>query len=87
VSLRYRTTGAAERTVHPHILFRTADGTVCLDVYQVAGATSSGERPPCWRQLDLGKISAFDPLGGTFSVAAGFNRQAPKYAGGVLASV
>jgi hypothetical protein len=87
LSLRYETTGAASRTVHPQVLFRAANGTLCLDGYQVAGATSSGERLPDWRQLDVAKISAVEALGGTFEPAPGLNRRAGKYAGRVIASV
>jgi len=87
LSLRYETTGAAPRRVHPQVLFRAANGTLCLDGYQVGGATSSGERLPDWRQLDLTKISAVEPLEGTFAPAPGLNRRADKYAGGLIACV
>jgi hypothetical protein len=87
LSLRYETTGAARREVHPQVLFRARNGTLCLDGYQVAGATSSGERLPDWRQLDLAKITAIEPLDGTFGPAPGLDRRAGKYAGRVIASV
>jgi hypothetical protein len=40
VSLAYETTGAAARTVHPHVLFRASDGEVCLDGYQASSPGS-----------------------------------------------
>lgn len=85
--MRYETTGAATRTVYPQVLFRAANGTPCLDCYQVAGATSSGDRLPAWRPLDLAKITAIEQLGGTIGPAPELNRRATKYAGAVIASV
>jgi hypothetical protein len=87
LSLRYKTTGAAPRTVHPQVLFRAANGTICLDAYQVAGATSSGERIPEWRTLSLSKISATELLDGTFGKAPGLNLGADKYSAGLIAHV
>ena len=86
-SLSYETTGAARRTVHPHVLFRAANGEIYVDGYQVAGPTSSGERLPAWRQLSLAKISAIELLEGTFKTAPGYNPDADKYASGIVARV
>jgi hypothetical protein len=87
VSLRYETTGAARRTVHPQVLFHTANGEICLDAYQVAGPTSSGERIPTWRQMDLAKIRAPELIDGSFRRAPGLNLAADKYSAGVIAHV
>ena len=73
--------------MHPQVLFRAATGTLCLDAYQVAGATASGERLPDWRQLDLAKITSIEPLAGTFAPAPGLDRRADKYATGLIACV
>jgi hypothetical protein len=53
----------------------------------VAGATSSGERLPDWRQLDLARISAPELLDGTFETAPGFRLGADKYATDLIAHV
>ncbi|HVT00047.1 MAG TPA: WYL domain-containing protein [Solirubrobacterales bacterium] len=87
VSLHYATTGSAPRTVHPHVLFRAAGGEIFLDAYQVAGPTSSGERVPVWRQMNLVGITAIELLGGEFAAAPDFNRAADKYSAGLIASV
>jgi hypothetical protein len=87
VSLSYETTGAAARTVHPHVLFRAANGEIRLDGYQVAGPTSSGNPIPGWRQMDLAKITAIALLDGSFDPAPGFGRAAEKYAGGLVAGI
>ena len=87
LSLRYETTGPAPRAVHPQVLFRAADGTLCLDCYQVAGATASGNPIPGWRQLDLDKIATVEPLDGSFGRAPGLNLGAAKYAAGMIAHV
>lgn len=85
LSLCYETTGAARRTVHPQVLFRTTGGALCLDCYQVGGATSSDEGIPGWRQLDLDKITAVEVLDGSFKRAPGLNLDAAKYAAGMIA--
>lgn len=85
LSLRYETTGGATRTVHPQVLFRAANGTLCLDCYQVGGATSSDEGIPGWRQLDLDKITAIEVLNGSFRPAPGLNLDAERYAAGMIA--
>ena len=87
VSLCYETTGDAPRIVHPHVLFRTTTGKVCIDGYQVEGATGSGERVPDWRQMNLAKISEVEILDGIFETAPGLNLGSPKYATGLLAHV
>jgi hypothetical protein len=87
VSLCYETTGAAPRVVHPHVLFQTTAGKICVDAYQVDGATSSGEQIPDWRQMNLAKITRIELLDGTFETAPGLNLPADKYAPGLIAHV
>jgi hypothetical protein len=53
----------------------------------VAGATSSGERIPDWRQLSLAGISRIELLDETFQPAPGLNLASAKYAAGVIAHV
>ncbi len=67
------------------MLFRAANGALCLDCYQVAGATRSDEGIPGWRQLDLDKITAVQVLDGSFKRAPGLNLDAEKYAAGMIA--
>lgn len=87
MSLCYETTGAEPRLVHPHVLFRTSTEKICVDAYQVAGATSSGEKVPDWRQMNLAKISGIELLTGTFETAPGLNLAASKYSTGLISHV
>jgi hypothetical protein len=73
--------------VHPHVLFHAANGEVYVDAYQVGGPTSSGERAPVWRQMELAKITAIELVDGSFERAPGYNPTADKYAGGIIAQV
>ena len=52
------------RVVQPHVLYRSAKGSVLLDAYQVAGASMSGMLPG-WREFDL----ALAPFGTAFQRA------------------
>lgn len=85
LTLRYE--GGGERVVHPHVLFRSAPGNVVLDGYQVAGDSSTPDALPDWRGFDLGRIDSAALSAHAFPVAPGYNPEAPKYAGGVLARV
>jgi hypothetical protein len=80
--LAYR--GGPTRVVHPHVLYRSAAGTICLDAYQVAGASSSGDLPG-WREFELEYATDVEPIGDRFELAPGFDPAAPKYRHGVLA--
>lgn len=79
--------GGGMRTVHPQVLFRTSDRKICVDVYQVAGSTTSGRALPSWRQLDLLKIDRASLLDGAYEPAPGLNLAADKYRHGILAHV
>ena len=87
VSLCYESTGIASRIVHPQVLFRASTGAICLDGYQVDGATSSGERIPDWRRMRLAKITKIELLEGEFDKAPGLNLASSSYSGGLLAHV
>jgi hypothetical protein len=87
VELMYRGGGGAVRSriVHPHAVFRTAAGKLCLDCVQVSGDTSSGALPG-WRQLELMRVADVRVLDATFSPDLGFDAAAAKYRHGLLAS-
>jgi hypothetical protein len=74
------------RVVQPHVLYVTHKASVCLDAYQVAGASASGMLPG-WREFDLAQTTDVEPVGDAFTVAPGFDPGAPKYRHGVLAAV
>ena len=76
----------ATRVVQPHVLYLDRDGKVCLDAYQVAGASSSGTLPG-WREFDLEQTGDVEPLDDAFEIAAGFDPDAPKYRHGILETV
>lgn len=84
VELEYRYRGQGLRTVHPHALYPTPDGTAC-DVYQVGGYTSKGRAVPGWRALDVGQVVSAQPISGRFPLAPGYNPGAPRYRGGTVA--
>jgi hypothetical protein len=76
-----------ERTVHPHTLYRTGPGNLCIDAYQMDGASSSGGPLPSWRQFDIEKITSVKTFDVQFAVAPGYNPASPKYRHGLLAYV
>jgi hypothetical protein len=83
VELRYRGQGA--RLVHPHAVYRTASGGLRVDGLQVSGASSSGSLPG-WRDFELMKISDVRVLGAEFEPAGDYDRAAPTYRHGLIAS-
>src|SRR6478672_9974949 len=85
VSLRYEDAPYGARTVHPHVLFRTSTGKICVDSFQVDGPTSSGGALPDWRPFNLTRILGAELLEGRFEIAPGLNLASPKYANGLLA--
>lgn len=86
VALEYRYRGQGRRTVHPHVLYRTAAGRVYVDTYQVDGYTSAARTVPGWRAFDVEQVISAELLDGRFAPADGYNLDAPKYRGGILAS-
>ena len=58
VVLRYQknTETSGERTVHPHVLYATSAGTVCVHAVQVDGPTSGNESLPFWRPFNVDHI-------------------------------
>lgn len=89
IHLKYDGDGGARRVVHPHCLFRSSAGNVCLDAYQVDGYSSTDNEPlPKWRQFDLVRIIDVDGDGsGPFPTAPGWNPEGPKYSGGIIACI
>lgn len=87
VALRYEDAPHAARTVHPHVLYRTSTGKVCVDSFQVDGPSSSGGEIPGWRPFNLTRILSAELLDGEFEIAPGLNLAGPKYANGLLAYV
>jgi hypothetical protein len=83
VELHYRGQGA--RVVHPHAVYRTSTGALRVDGVQVSGVTSSGSLPG-WRDFELMKISGVQVLDAEFELAPDYDRTAPKYQHGLLAS-
>ena len=74
------------RIVHPHVLYRTADGEEHVDAYQIEGPTHSDALPD-WRGFALARIRRFEVLAEPFSPAPGYNSSARKYRHGVIARV
>jgi hypothetical protein len=83
VALRYDQ-DPADRTVQPHVLYRTSAGQERLDIYQVEGPTHSGALPE-WRQFDPRRIRRLDVLDETFTTAPGYNPAGERYRHGVIA--
>lgn len=75
------------RIVHAHVLYRSANGKVCLDGYQVDGPSSSATALPIWRSFDVARISEATVLDGTFDLASGFDPASPRYRDGCIAHV
>ena len=82
VELIYR---GGSRIVHPHAVYRSATGKLCMDGVQVAGTTRSGALPG-WREFELMKIADVRVLETTFDPDAGFKPGSTKYRHGLLAS-
>ena len=82
VELIYR---GDSRVVHPHAVYRSATGKLCLDGVQVAGASRSGALPG-WREFELMKIADVRVLESTFDTDTGFKPGSEKYRNGLLAS-
>ncbi|HEV7641440.1 MAG TPA: hypothetical protein VGO39_11280 [Gaiellaceae bacterium] len=84
VEMRYES--QASRVVHPHVLYRGAEGQELLDTYQVAGFTHKG-RLPAWRLFSVSKITEFRMLEAVFEIAPGYNPDSPKYRGALIVRV
>lgn len=69
---------AGERICHPHVLFESSGGAICLDAVQVAGPSSSGS-PPGWRTFRLDHVRDLTVTGRRFAVDPEFNLAASKY--------
>lgn len=86
ISLRYDGDAHSERVVHPHAVFTSASGALCLDAFQVGGHTSSG-RLPQWRLFRVDAIVAIEHLGERFEPAPGWNPASARYREGLVCSV
>ena len=82
----YEGDGLPERTGHPHALFLGATGETLVDVFQVAGFSSTGPLP-AWRSFDVARITSAEKLDTTYELAPGWDPDGPKYAGGIVAMV
>jgi hypothetical protein len=86
VELVYRSNkGVGARVVHPHALYRTTSGGLCVDGVQVAGDSSSG-RLPTWKQFHLMQIDNVRILDSHFNPAPDFDPSSEKYRSGLIAS-
>jgi hypothetical protein len=82
VELVYR---GGTRVIHPHAVYRSSAGTLCLDALQVSGESRSG-RLPGWRVLKLMQITDVRVLEATFAREPDYAPSADKYQHGLLAS-
>ena len=79
VELVYRGDPAqSSRIVHPHVLFRTTTGGLCLEALQVSGHSASGHLP-AWRQFHLMGILDAKVLDARFETAADFDSDAKRF--------
>jgi hypothetical protein len=83
VELWYGEGGA--RVVHPHAVYRTSAGGLRVDGVQVGGTSRSGSLPG-WRDFELMKIAEVQVLDAEFDPAPDYDRAAPKYRHGIIAS-
>jgi hypothetical protein len=83
VELDYR--GQGVRVVEPHAVYRTSSGGLRVEGIQVSGVTSSGVLPG-WRDFELMKITDVRMLDAEFEPSSGFDRGAPRYQHGLIAS-
>jgi hypothetical protein len=86
VELAYRgRAGVGARIVHPHAVYRTSSGKLCMEGVQVGGETRSGSLPG-WREFELMKVVEVRVLSTVFEPAPDYNPAAPRYRHGLLAS-
>jgi predicted DNA-binding transcriptional regulator YafY len=86
LSFTYEGDGLPARIGHPHALFLSATGETLVDVFQVAGFTSTGALP-AWRCFNVERIISARRLDSTYEPAPGWDPDGPKYAGGIMAMV
>jgi hypothetical protein len=77
--------GVQPRLVHPHAVYRTSNGKLCMEGVQVAGPTRSGMLPG-WRELELMRVADVRVLDTEFQIAPDYDPTSPKYRHGLLAS-
>ncbi len=84
ISLAYR--GRGGRIGHPHVLYRGSTGKLVMDMYQVAGYSSSGDLPQ-WRMFELAGIQRVEVLEERFEPAPDYNPHNPARFTHIIASV
>jgi predicted DNA-binding transcriptional regulator YafY len=82
VEIDYR---GGSRIVHPHAVYRSSAGALCLDALQVTGESRSGGLPG-WRVFKLMQIRQLSVLDATFAREPDYEPGAEKYQHGLLAS-
>ena len=82
VEIDYR---GSSRIVHPHAVYRSSSGTLCLDALQVSGESRSGNLPG-WRVFKLMQVVDVRVLDATFERQPDYEPGAEKYQHGLLAS-
>ena len=82
VEIDYR--GGA-RVIHPHAVYRSASGALCLDALQISGESRSGGLPG-WRVFKLMQVTDLHVLDATFAREPDYEPGAEKYQNGLLAS-
>jgi predicted DNA-binding transcriptional regulator YafY len=86
VELEYRgRSGLGTRVVHPHAVYRTAAGKLCMEGVQVSGDSRSGALPG-WRVFELMRVADVHVLDARFDVAPDYEPSAAKYRHGLLVS-
>jgi hypothetical protein len=78
--------GRGQRVGHPHILYRGSSGKLVVDIYQVAGYSSSGDLPQ-WRMFELAAIWGVDVLEDRFEPAPDFNPVNPARFARIIARI
>jgi hypothetical protein len=76
IVIDYRDEG--ERVVQPHCIFTSAKGEVCLDAFQVSGASSS-ETTEGWKIFKVDNITDMLVKDDIFVTHDQFNRDSQRY--------
>jgi hypothetical protein len=67
-----------ERTLQPHLIYRSQSGEVLLEAYQTGGYSSTGHLP-AWRHLKAAAVAEFTVLEARFQVQPTFNPESPLF--------
>ncbi len=66
------------RSAAPHAIYISSANNKCLDAYQYAGYSKSGNLPD-WRNFKLEKIRNLEVTEEKFNIANGYKSNSPKY--------